>query len=223
MTITLNLSDSAAHLVGRLIEDSLKTPGFLDGPDSPEAQAILRDIRQANGRLTSRQPTLMQYETEPLLDTDEETSATADKPSTRACGEQNDHAGVISRYTREAALADGVLVDVSEMARGIGYDLSVALTGELASDISDVPPRCASYQDPVGRQWDVLYTGFLAMRELIQRNKDLAAVGSRQILETTYDVQLPVGPANVYKIKLAFSVEDNHPQPVITLMKPGEN
>jgi hypothetical protein len=64
----------------------------------------------------------------------------------------------IHSYTRHQAIEDGVLVDVSEMAREAGIRFSVAVTRRLWDEW--IVPDAASAdagQDQQGRLWDVLW------------------------------------------------------------------
>ena len=72
-------------------------------------------------------------------------------------------ADVISTYTRADAISDGVLIDVSEMAREAGFIWPVAITQGLWATINNIP-KSKSYQDVQGRLWDVLWMAWLATR-----------------------------------------------------------
>jgi hypothetical protein len=63
---------------------------------------------------------------------------------------------VIFSYTRREAIADGVLVDVTETAREAGFRYPVALTAAVHGKCVQVPPG-AEAQDERGRLWDVLW------------------------------------------------------------------
>jgi len=65
---------------------------------------------------------------------------------------------VIFSYTREQAIEDGVLVDVSEVAKEAGIRYPVAVTRALW-DGYIVPPEKtrASGQSEAGRLWDTLF------------------------------------------------------------------
>jgi hypothetical protein len=61
----------------------------------------------------------------------------------------------ISIYTRKQAIEDGVLIDVSEVAKEFGFRYPTAITqGVWAEWI--VPPESAIGQDENGRLWDLL-------------------------------------------------------------------
>lgn len=73
----------------------------------------------------------------------------------------------IFRYTREAALADGALVNVTETAREAGFRVPVAMTAAawgktVAWDDSDSARQIN--QDEAGRLWDVLWMAYLTAR-----------------------------------------------------------
>ena len=63
---------------------------------------------------------------------------------------------VISVYTRAQAIADGILVDVSETAREAGFKIPVALTRTVWERIVALPEGYRGFQDERGRLWDVL-------------------------------------------------------------------
>jgi len=71
---------------------------------------------------------------------------------------------LIYAYTRAQAIEDGVLVDVSEMAREAGFKWPVAVTAEVWATIENIPPKLQGFQDVQGRLWDVLWMLKLASR-----------------------------------------------------------
>ena len=62
---------------------------------------------------------------------------------------------VIYAYTRAQAIADGVLVDVTELAREAGFKIPVAVTAGVWAECVAVPDG-VTCQDETGRLWDVL-------------------------------------------------------------------
>lgn len=78
------------------------------------------------------------------------------------------NAEIIHAYTRENALADGNLVDVSEMAREAGFKFKTALTRNAYEDCvewsDEDNERKGTCQDVPGRLWDVLYMARVAAR-----------------------------------------------------------
>jgi hypothetical protein len=69
-------------------------------------------------------------------------------------------------YLRAQAIADGVLVDVSETAKEAGFRIPVALTRAVWAEYVEVPDRVVG-QDIAGRLWDVLWMA----RNAIGRSK----------------------------------------------------
>jgi hypothetical protein len=65
-------------------------------------------------------------------------------------------ADLISRYTRAAAIRDGVLIDATPTARQVGFRYPVALTRAAWERCIAVPPGVAC-QDESGRLWGVVY------------------------------------------------------------------
>lgn len=117
---------------------------------------------------------------------------------------------LIYSYTRKQALEDGVLMDVSELAKEAGFRYPVAVTAALWADIHAIP-QSKSWQDGNGRLWDVLWMALAAIRE----NK---TGGS----ELVYKLVMPVGRTTSYRVKLVCGPGDAA-EPVITLMRPEED
>ena len=67
-----------------------------------------------------------------------------------------EEADLIYRYTRAQAIEDGVLIDVSAVAREAGITYPVALTSASWGRCVTVPPGVES-QDEAGRLWDMLW------------------------------------------------------------------
>ena len=63
---------------------------------------------------------------------------------------------VIYAYTRAQAIADGVLVDVTEPAKEAGFKHNTVVTQKLWADICKIPENY-SYESKEGRLWDVLW------------------------------------------------------------------
>ena len=59
---------------------------------------------------------------------------------------------LIHSYTRQQAIEDGVLVDVTATAREAGFRYPVALTATVFGAFVEVPPG-VSGQDAAGRLW----------------------------------------------------------------------
>jgi hypothetical protein len=64
---------------------------------------------------------------------------------------------VISVYSRQAALADGVLVDLTDLAREAGFKIPLAVTEAVYASYLDPSPELANEgQSFQGRAWDLL-------------------------------------------------------------------
>ena len=116
---------------------------------------------------------------------------------------------VIYAYTREQAIQDGVLVDVSKMAAEAGYKVPVAITAALYNVIDDIPNRYINFEDFDGRLWDVLWMGLIAAR-----NKPLDHL--------LYKLILHYGRKTYITLKMVIGPGDNG-EPVITIMLPDED
>lgn len=133
---------------------------------------------------------------------------------------------VIHSYTRAQALADGVLVDVSKVAKEAGFKWPAAVTAAVWNMIEpsqDVRRRFGCDQD--GRLWDVLYMAFFA----IKRSRESGS-------ELIYEVILPQSPHEtnmdlintgqnkgaIHRFKLHVGPGDDA-EPVITIMLPDED
>lgn len=66
-------------------------------------------------------------------------------------------AEVISTYTRAQAIEDGVLIDVSELAREAGLKWPMAITASVWATVNDIPLKLQGIQDVNGRLWDVVW------------------------------------------------------------------
>lgn len=71
---------------------------------------------------------------------------------------------VISKYSREQAIEDGVLIDVTEKAKEAGFKTPVCITQHLHSVINNIPERKKGIESYSGRLWDVLWMASLAVR-----------------------------------------------------------
>jgi len=118
-----------------------------------------------------------------------------------------DGAEVISRYSRADALADGVLVDVSELASEAGIVYPVAMTRGLWGATVELPRNYRGCQSETGRLWDVVNMTRWAIR----------AAG------TTDRVGVKVKVSGRWVRFNAHCGPGDDAEPVITLMLPGED
>lgn len=124
---------------------------------------------------------------------------------------------VIYAYSRADAMADGVLVDVSETAREAGFRIPVAMTAAAWDDCvqwSDTDSKRQTPQDEAGRLWDVLCMAAIAVRKA--RGKrcpfQLCRVprGGRATRPRTTTLHLHIGAGDAG-------------EPVITVLMPTED
>ena len=78
---------------------------------------------------------------------------------------------VIYEYTRAQAIADGVLVDVTETAKETGFKLPVVITEALHSRLTPTKADQGLGQDYEGRLWDVLWLAAFTIK-LADRGTD---------------------------------------------------
>ena len=122
-------------------------------------------------------------------------------------------AEVIFQYTRKQAIEDGVLVDVSEMAREAGIRYPVAVTARVWSEVI-VPSDQARKegQSEAGRLWDVLWM----LRTAIQASRTRGEV-------IRYGVLVRDGrQAREVELKAMCGPGDKG-EPVVTIMYPEED
>lgn len=128
------------------------------------------------------------------------------------------HADVVSSYTRAQAIADGVLVDCSNLAREAGFRVPLAMTA--AAWHSCVAWTDANEQDKpmgqseVGRLWDVLW---MALHAAKRTEGDQVAftvlrmpVEGEDLAAEPVALVLHIGPGDAG-------------EPVCTIMEPGED
>lgn len=119
---------------------------------------------------------------------------------------------VIFAYTRRQAVADGVLFDVSEMAREAGFKWPVAMTASVWEDCVRVPEGVEG-QDEAGRQWDILFMLRHAIRTTTPPGREM-----RFQLLVRNDNRAP----RPVTLKAVIGPDDNG-NPCLTVMKPEED
>jgi hypothetical protein len=123
---------------------------------------------------------------------------------------------VISTYTRQQAIDDGFLIDVSETAKEARFTVPAAITAACWADCvewSKEDTKRQTYQDEAGRLWDVLWMLSLAARRggsVIRYQLYRVPRGGRGQRPRLTTLKAVIGPG------------DNH-EPVITVMLPGED
>lgn len=130
----------------------------------------------------------------------------------------NDHFwGSIHTFSRAQAIEDGILVDVSEMAKQAGFRLPVAMTRAVwveCVEWSEVDSRRQVYQDERGRLWDVVWLAAQAARrghgDRLVFQLYRVPLGGRSLRPRLVTLNLHIGPGD-------------EPEPVVTILLPGED
>lgn len=127
------------------------------------------------------------------------------------------HWDVISTYSRAEAIADGILIDVTQVAKEAGFNFPVALTNTAWIDCvewtdEDRTRRACQNQD--GRLWDVVWMAALAARA--NSNTDCVVFGlhrvsrdSSSVVPVLVNLLMHIGPGDTAA-------------PVITIGFPGD-
>ncbi len=115
---------------------------------------------------------------------------------------------MISKYTRQQAIEDGQLVDVSvtKEAMEAGFRIPVCLTSGVWAFV-EVPAGLEGVQDQTGRLWDTLYLAVIAFK----RAADKYLVP----FDVTY--QTSAGRSEVVRLWLCFNEHEG-----FTIMLPEE-
>jgi len=79
----------------------------------------------------------------------------------------------IYAYTREQAIEDGVLVDISdlELTKNAGIKVPICLTSNVHA-LCEVPKGLEGWQDYNGRLWDVLWMAVCAFKAVLSNAKN---------------------------------------------------
>lgn len=150
----------------------------------------------------------------------------------RECDNDNYFGEVIYSYTRQQALEDGVLFDVSENAREAGFKIPVAITAGVWGMINNIFPASQGKEDVAGRLWDVLWMAVCAARinpdkvvilydlELPRLEMRDYRVVDKKTEQLSYKQRLEM--IKTVTLKMVIGPGD-HGEPVITIMLPNED
>lgn len=120
---------------------------------------------------------------------------------------------IIFKYSRKAALDDGVLLDVSELAHEAGFTLPVAVTDNLYhSYIMPSLDLAKEGQSPSGRLWDTLSVLRYAIK---------ASPSTDRLSFTVLFAQAPDAEPEPVDL-LAVCGPGDSGEPVITIMTPSD-
>jgi len=121
-----------------------------------------------------------------------------------------DDADIISSYSREEAIADGVLVDVTPKAEEAGFKVPIALTAALRARLEPSERDAMLGQSFEGRLWDI----FMVLRHHA-RASDTDTV--------TFDVVIAeLDEQHTLHLKAHIGPGDNA-EPVVTIMFENED
>lgn len=122
---------------------------------------------------------------------------------------------VIYAYTRKQAIEDGVLVDVSDMAKQAGIRFPVAVTSAVWHDFI-VPNKAMEdfCQSEDGRLWDVLW---------MFRNQAKRLGTDRCLFQVYFFMDINGIPRRTLTTLKAICGPGDNGEPVITLMRPDED
>ena len=119
---------------------------------------------------------------------------------------------LISSYSRAQAIADGVLVDVTSMAKEAGIRFPVALTRAVFERYVRIPEGVTA-QDETGRLWDLLFMFSVAARKAGGQSEIVYSLHVRNSNRA--------GTPPLVQLKALCGPGDNG-KPVITIMLPEE-
>ncbi len=121
---------------------------------------------------------------------------------------------VIHSYSRAEAIADGVLVDVTETAMGAGLKVPVAVTSAVWGVLEPTEEARKLGQSETGRLWDLLNVLRFRIRA--------GATGSEIAFKIAIDEKGNGGRTKDFAFQSVCGPGDDM-EPVITIMRPGED
>ena len=125
----------------------------------------------------------------------------------------NTFGNVIYSYTRADAIEDGVLIDVTTMAKDAGFKMPTVVTQSIWHDWIEPDAEAKSLgQDVNGRLWDLLFMAHTAIKRANRatdriRFQVLFTKGNKQV---TADFTIVCGPGDTAA-------------PVLTIMQAGDD
>ena len=120
---------------------------------------------------------------------------------------------VIYSYTRAQAIADGVLIDVTAVAKATGFKVPTVITDNLYRQYVEVPTGLqAEGQSTAGRLHDLLTLALFAAR---------SSKGTDRVY---FNVSFLMGPGRSETINIIAHIgPGDHAEPVLTLMLPEDD
>lgn len=133
---------------------------------------------------------------------------------------------VVYSYTREQAIQDGVLIDVTETAKEAGIRFHTAITVAVLSEYVSVPEELEGMEDEQGRLWDILWMFSVAARRgEIQGNQGRFEVLVSKSLDAQWlqNEQHHTGLQQRLVTLKAVCGPNGNGRPCITIMMPDED
>ncbi len=134
---------------------------------------------------------------------------------------------VISAYSRQQAIEDGVLVDCTdepfdELNRNAGIIFDVALTHAVFQRYVEVPECFKGSQDIKGRYWDIIWMFRVAVRTGCTDNSELLFTFSPNGAGIQENERRRVGAFRLVQLKAVIGAGDRG-EPCLTIMLPEED
>jgi len=120
---------------------------------------------------------------------------------------------VVYSYSRDQAIADGVLVDVTEEAKAIGFKLHTVVTDHLFHGYVEPPAGLdGEGQSVAGRLHDLMVLALFAARRAMNSDR------------VTFKVDFLVAPGRKETIEVIAHIgPGDHGEPVLTIMLPEDD
>jgi len=127
-----------------------------------------------------------------------------------------DKSDLVYSYTRQQALKDGVLFDVTPQALHAGFRVPVALTARVWAECVYWPETETAMQDEAGRLWDLLFMAVVAARRTARTDGGCRAPFDMVVVPRGGRIPRPTS------LVLHIGPGDNA-EPVVTIMRPSED
>ncbi len=117
----------------------------------------------------------------------------------------------IHSYSRKQAIEDGVLIDISELAKECGFKVPVAITSALMNKYLEPDEENRSLgQSFEGRAWDMLFLLFIKAKSVSNSCVFISMEINVRSVKKTVSIKAVIGPGDTL-------------DPVLTIMLPEED
>ena len=125
----------------------------------------------------------------------------------------DDRWNVVYAYSRAQAIADGVLVDVTEAAKAIGFKLHTVVTDHLFHGYVEVPVGLdGEGQSAAGRLHDLMVMALFAARKAMNTDR------------VTFKVDFLMAPGRKETVEVIAHIgPGDNGEPVLTIMLPEDD